>query len=59
MPLYLFFCLYEFTVTAQYTEADIQNALADIQNGVPRIPRTTLCGHICRSQYYKVAYSSK
>ena len=50
----------------RYTEADIQNALADIQNGVPKstaamwhgIPCTTLRGRICGSQHHKVAYSS-
>jgi hypothetical protein len=50
----------------QYTKADIQNALIDIQNGAPKstaamrhgIPRTTLHGHISGSQYHKTAYSS-
>jgi hypothetical protein len=51
---------------AQYTEADIQNALADIRNGVAKataavrhgIPRTTLRDRISGSQHHKTAYSN-
>jgi hypothetical protein len=51
---------------AQYTEADIENALADIQNGVPKstaamrhgIPRTTLRGRISGSRHHKIAYNN-
>jgi hypothetical protein len=50
----------------QYTEADIQNALADIQNGVPKstaamrygIPLTTLRDRISGSWHHKIAYSN-
>jgi Tc5 transposase DNA-binding domain/helix-turn-helix, Psq domain len=50
----------------RYTEADIQNALADIANGVPAktaaknhgIPRTTLRGRISGSQNHRSAYSN-
>jgi hypothetical protein len=45
----------------QYTEADIQNALADLQNGVPKstamrhgIPRDRISG----SRHHKIAYSN-
>jgi hypothetical protein len=66
-PLRLFFSQCSFiTLMTQYTEADIQNALADIQNGVPKstaamrhgIPRTTLCSRISGSQHHKIAYSN-
>ena len=51
---------------AQYTEADIENALTDIQNGVPKstaamrhgIPRTTLRGRISGSRHHKIAYNN-
>jgi hypothetical protein len=49
---------------AKYTEADIQNALADIANGIPaltaaknhRVPRTTFLSRISGSQHYKTAH---
>ena len=49
---------------AEYTEADIQNALADIANGIPAttaakkhgVPRTTLYGRISGSQHHKTAH---
>jgi Tc5 transposase DNA-binding domain/helix-turn-helix, Psq domain len=50
----------------RYTEADIQNALADIANGVPTktaakthgVPRTTLRDRISGSQNHRSAYSN-
>jgi hypothetical protein len=49
---------------AEYTEADIQNALADIANGILAttaakihgVPRTTLYGRISSSQHHKTAH---
>jgi Tc5 transposase DNA-binding domain/helix-turn-helix, Psq domain len=49
---------------AEYTEADIQNALADIANGIPAttaakiygVPRTTLYSRISGSQHHKTAH---
>jgi hypothetical protein len=51
---------------AQYTEADMQNALADIRNGVAKataaarhgIPRTTLRNRVSGSQHHKTAHSN-
>ena len=51
---------------AHYTEADIQNALADIASGVPTataaaqhgIPRTTLYGRISGTQHHKSAHTN-
>ena len=51
---------------AQYTEADIQNALADIANRVAKatagmqhsVPRTTLRNWISGSQHYRTAHSN-
>jgi hypothetical protein len=51
---------------AQYTEADMQNVLADIRNGVAKtteaarhgIPRTTLRDRVSGSQHHKTAHSN-
>jgi hypothetical protein len=51
---------------AQYTEADIQNALADIANGIAKatagmrhgVPRTTLRDWISGSQQHRTAHSN-
>jgi hypothetical protein len=51
---------------AQYTEADMQNALVDIRNGVAKataaarhgIPRTTLRNRVSGSQHHKTAHSN-
>jgi hypothetical protein len=51
---------------AQYTEADIENALADVASGVPTataaarhgIPRATLYGRISGSQHHKSAHAN-
>jgi hypothetical protein len=51
---------------AQYTEADIQNALADIANGVAKatagmrhsVLRTTLRDRISGSQHHRTAHSN-
>jgi hypothetical protein len=51
---------------AQYTEADIQNALADIANGIAKatagmrhgVPRTTLRDRISGSQHHRTAHSN-
>lgn len=51
---------------AQYTKADIQNALTDIKKGVAiataatqhRIPRSTLRDRISGSQHYKTAHNN-
>ena len=50
----------------RYTEADIQNTLTDIANGVPTktaaknhgVPRTTLRDRISGSQNHRSAYSN-
>src|SRR6266536_2148267 len=50
----------------RYTEADIQNVLTDIANGVPTqtaaknhgVPRTTLRDRISGSQNHRSAYSN-
>jgi hypothetical protein len=51
---------------AQYTEAGMQNALADVRNGVAKvtaatrhgIPRTTLRKRVSGSQHHKTAHSN-
>ena len=51
---------------AQYTEADIENALADVASGVPTataaaqhgIPRATLYGCISGLQYHKSTHAN-
>ena len=55
-----------FLLIAQYTEADIQNKLADIKNRVPTataatrhgIPRTTLRGRNSDSQHHGFAHKN-
>ena len=52
---------------ARYTEGDIQNALADLRNGVALataatehgVPRNTLCGRLNSAQPHQYAHSDQ